>query len=290
MRFSIVCHSGINHMRAVCHRLDRELPIFVINLDRAETRLAHMRQQLGGLELNWTRIAAFTAETIPTHWRDLLDDRWLLPGERGCYASHLAILERIVDTNRPALILEDDVGVDRRLLTLLDEIDRHLPPNWDFVRLSNRTKHPVHAVSRLSGGLRLVRYARIPRGTGASLVSPSGAAKFLRRTRRYHAIDQDLRMAWRWGLSTFGIAPAIVDGDVCGGSSIRMSAADTAQMNRRNRFRRFFENEFLARHSFGIREVGFTPWVRMIREDVVRQATRLAAPFSPRHLWERRSV
>ena len=269
-------------------RVGRDVLVVVINLDLATDRLAHMQCQLGRAGIAWVRFPAFLGCDVPPRWRDMLDASWLLPGEIGCYASHLAVLEVIADLGVPALVLEDDVTIDVTLPDLLDELGRVLPAEWDIVRLSNKTVRATHTVATLDSGKHLVHFSHIPRGTGASLISPSGARKFLRLRQRRFAIDQDLRMAWIWGLNTYGITPPPIATEAFAHSSICTTKADREQMNRRNLYRRAFCFESLARHRFGISKIGFAPWMRLIAINAARliskrarQSRRARKPFPP---------
>jgi len=93
---------------------NEQVPIFVINLDADESRLAAMREQLDALALAWERISAVDGTALSPAM--LLQEnrrarpRRLSAGEIGCLQSHVAVWQRIADgSESAALVLEDDV-------------------------------------------------------------------------------------------------------------------------------------------------------------------------------------
>lgn len=95
------------------------IDIFVINLDRRPDRLQHMATQLK--DYNWVRCPAADGKNASLKslrmkgwypdvlWRDPLLKRQLTNTEVGCFISHYKCWEKIVETNRPAVIFEDDI-------------------------------------------------------------------------------------------------------------------------------------------------------------------------------------
>jgi glycosyl transferase, family 25 len=175
--------------------------IVVINLDRDCGRMAHMRVQLDASGLAYERFTALQGGSLPSHLaRYFPFGSQLSPGEIGCYASHLAVMERVAsgDISSPALVLEDDVGLPPDFAAALNALIAALPAQWDIVRLSYHTKSVSRAVARLDENRRLVRYSRVPTTTGAYLITPAGARKFIAERPRTIPIDHDLRRVWNW--------------------------------------------------------------------------------------------
>ena len=92
--------------------------IYVINLDRSAERLDYLRQSAARHGLEFQRFPAVEGAKVPrADWKDvsallfgLRTGRHILPGEYGCYRSHLDLLETIAQSPAPfAVILEDDV-------------------------------------------------------------------------------------------------------------------------------------------------------------------------------------
>ena len=106
--------------------------------------------------------------------------RTALPGEYGCYQSHLKALQAFVDSNRPhCVILEDDIlpGADSaaRVNALLEAM-----PQFDVIRLaSHRTAYFIQYAAS-SEGDDIGRTVFGPQGSAAAyLVSREGAQKIL---------------------------------------------------------------------------------------------------------------
>jgi hypothetical protein len=67
----------------------------------------------------------------------------------------------------------------------------------------------------------------VPNGTGAYLISRTGAIKFAEAyTKRMLPIDEDLRRPWRSGLNTYGVLPPPVVADVLEPSRIDKMGRD----------------------------------------------------------------
>lgn len=115
-----------------------EIKTYLINLDRNPERLEHMRAALGGLGLEYERVAgvdgkALSESEMATAFnakRSYIAKRGyrLCVGEIGCALSHLSVYRKMVEGNIPlALVFEDDVKVEsgfkKALVRATDEID-----------------------------------------------------------------------------------------------------------------------------------------------------------------------
>jgi glycosyl transferase, family 25 len=241
-------------------------PIFVINLDRDADRLAHIRAECARAGLSFERFSALRGDALPENLRGFFDaiGSPLSNGEIGCYASHLALHQRIANGEiaSPAVILEDDVALCENFRGVLAGLVAALPNEWDIVRLSNGAKRAYLHVADLPGARALVRYSVVPTSTGAYLISASGARKFLEQSVRALPIDQDMRRVWRWGLDTYGVTPIPVTPDVLQASSIDALAPKGQRKDdaRRARMRRQRAAEGTQRHGWNMRQFGFWRW------------------------------
>lgn len=99
-----------------------------------------MTEQMEALSLTFHRIEAIPGTGMPTWLRpyflnadgSIASDLRL--GEVGCYASHLAVMLRVIQDGQPALVLEDDIEIEPDFPSALAALDK-LPPNWDIIRL-----------------------------------------------------------------------------------------------------------------------------------------------------------
>lgn len=192
-------------------------PILIINRASDGARLAHVRAQLASAGLRGERVDAVEGSDVPDQLRAQFFDASGAPlsnmmvGEVGCYASHLKVAQCIVDRGwNHALVIEDDITFERDFVAALKGAMQSLPEDWDILRLSSTTKRAVLSLGGLPSQRHLVRYSRLPKQTGAYLISNSGARKLLAPRKRVRPVDADLRYAWNFGLDTYGVSPSPV--------------------------------------------------------------------------------
>lgn len=191
-------------------QLDKSCParmqVFVINLASATDRLAYISGQIGG---PFERIEAVRGDAVPERLAaNFSGSVSLLPGEIGCYASHLIAAENIVARGLPyAVVLEDDAILASDFHEVVETCVKHLPAGWDIVALSDVKSLPHCRLSQLSGERWLVRYAHFPKTTTAYVLSQSGCRKLLASRQRTRPVDVDIRYGWEMGLNGYGILP-----------------------------------------------------------------------------------
>lgn len=189
---------------------------YIINLEAAANRREHMQQVAHCFDIPLQFFAALTPANLPAKWRAYFyNDQgrpWadLKPGEIACYASHLELMALAVSQNRPILIAEDDLKPQVDAINISALVQR-LPADWGFVRLSGNLKSP--ALQRGQPGQpQLVETTRQPNNMGLYLVSPEGARRFIGySTRRFRAIDEDLRRTWEHGAVNYCTAHKLVE-------------------------------------------------------------------------------
>jgi glycosyl transferase family 25 len=255
--------------------------IFVINLDRDRDRLARMVGEAQRVGISFERFVAVDGNRLDPDLRDQFfsadgpHEAAFTAGEIGCYASHLRIHRLLAEGGGEcALVLEDDVRLADDLVATIESAKAHAP-DWDIVRLSNATKSVVLPVAPLVGGRELVKYWTVPNGTGAYLISRSGAIKFAEAyERRTLPIDEDLRRPWRSGLNTFGVLPPPVEPDVVGNSQI-----DTMGRNRQAPARARFKDaaryrDFVATYRHRLESFGPVTFCRAVVRSLVASAVK----------------
>jgi glycosyl transferase, family 25 len=138
---------------------------YVVNLDRAPDRRAHIMAQLGKTRVHYEIVDAVDGRDL-----DLTDTRLFdptvvgtstfRPGAAGCALSHLAVYRRVLDTGLDkALILEDDVALPADLNALIDAIGQHMR-GAEVVLLNFHSRQPC----------RITRAGSIPLPTSRLLV------------------------------------------------------------------------------------------------------------------------
>lgn len=171
---------------------------YLINLDRSADRLAHMRTELDRASLPFERMPATDGTLLEADrleaFRDSTanPDDWL-PGEIGCFLSHLEVWERIAAGNAPyGIVLEDDIHVSPDLGRLF-ESTAWIPADADIVRLeANRPMRlsKGRAISELPG--RQVFRAHSGTSGSAAYIISKRAAERLRNTPTKHYDHVDL--------------------------------------------------------------------------------------------------
>lgn len=117
---------------------------YVINLDRSKDRLVAIAAQLENIGLSFIRISAVDGKQANFEELACIDEQSYqskhgkpsLPGELGCYLSHVKAIRTFLSSDAPfALILEDDAIFDSGLCEAVSELIRY-PKKWDMVKLS----------------------------------------------------------------------------------------------------------------------------------------------------------
>ena len=197
-------------------------PIVYINLDEDATRRSQIEAAFGRVgvyperysAVRWSLLSAAEqaaayseSQNASTYFRPLAD------GEKGCYASHLACWQGLLDSPAAGLVVvEDDVLPQPGFRDVIAAIAA-LPAGWDMVKLIGREGRRESTRERwpLVAGRELVRYRRVPSLTAGYVVSRRGAHKLLGSRRPFaRPIDVDLRQWWENGLVMRGMLPAAI--------------------------------------------------------------------------------
>jgi glycosyl transferase family 25 len=181
----------------------------VLNLASATDRLAFMAGQLDALGLEWERIAAVTPDTLDPPADDPVWHRWERPlrvTEMAACSSHMTAWRRIIDLDRPCLVLEDDALLDRGVAGLLSRLDAG-DVAFDHVSLETRGRKKL--LSRDAGPIPGLRRLHLDRtGAAAYVLSPRGAEKLLIRAGAARGLADGLICA-AYELLSFQADPAL---------------------------------------------------------------------------------
>lgn len=182
------------------------VPIFAINLDSSPDRWSCLKDRAAKANITIRRVPGVDGRRIPQEdWLDF--DRYeferhtgrsVLPGEYGCYRSHLLALQMFLNQNVPyGLIIEDDVFPDQRTAARVSAIIDSLG-EFDVVRLVSHRSRLFVKLATTSEGDQTGRTVFGPQGSAAAyLVSREGAAKILGAlSRMYLPWDVALERFW----------------------------------------------------------------------------------------------
>lgn len=196
-----------------------KIDFFVINLDRSPERLAAIGQEAAALGIDLIRVPAVDGKTIPEAEQDALDRPGFLrdhgkrpmPGEYGCYLSHIAALRRIADGEAEAgVVFEDDIRPLPDLqpvLASLAEID-----DWDLVRFAHHRRVKRKRLRDLARGRELCATYLGPTGSAAAYIVRREAAGRLADALLPMRLPYDvaLERGWATGVRALDIWPDLV--------------------------------------------------------------------------------
>jgi glycosyl transferase family 25 len=223
--------------------MDAAPPFYVINLAGARDRWRRM-VAMGdaiGLGERLKRAEAVDGRHISeSEWRDFdaqgfarRNGRTCLPGEYGCYRSHLEIFRIMAAAgDAVAIVLEDDASVAPDALARIDRIAALLAGSWSdrpaMVKLVNHRVSGFRPQIALGPGLVLGRTVHGPCGSSAAYVINRLGARRLAAAAVPMRVPYDmiLEAGWETGLHCYTVAEPIVTLDATAAQSGIASRAE----------------------------------------------------------------
>lgn len=196
---------------------------YLINLDRAVDRLELMKNEFAKCDLTFKRISAVDAKNLDhtTYKVDNKYDRDLVPGEIGCYLSHVNTLEEFLSSdNQFAVIIEDDAilvqdfkTIIEKTLSIYDELS--VKDQWDVLKLFNGKRKHIKIKDVDNTHFIAACGTSIPITTIAAIWTRKAAEKFLNKIKKplptiQRPIDCDLQHAWEFDLRIYNLLPSLV--------------------------------------------------------------------------------
>ncbi|WP_062117531.1 glycosyltransferase family 25 protein [Aureimonas sp. AU40] len=196
-----------------------KIDFFVINLDRSRERLEAVRAEAAALGIDLIRVPAVDGKTVPEADQDALDRAGFLrrhgkrpmPGEYGCYVSHVAALRRIAAGEAESgVVFEDDVRPLPELLPVLQSLSE--ADDWDVVRFAHHRRVRRKAIRNLAQGRQLFATYFGPTGSAAAYIVRREAAGRLADALvpMQLPFDVALERGWATGCRTLDIWPDLV--------------------------------------------------------------------------------
>lgn len=191
------------------------LKVLLINLPRSTDRRARMEQRLSALGLDYEILPGVDGRAQREQLLPTVDvaaferhvGRDVLPGEIGCYHSHLQAWQRFLASDAQVLlVLEDDMVFHDDFVDAL-RIALRGRAHWDMLKLAKiRAKQPVCQGSL--GPYRLNAYIGAATGFGAYLVQRETAQRVLPALLPITApVDRELEQVHRHDIRHFGLEP-----------------------------------------------------------------------------------
>ena len=179
--------------------------IYLINLDRDQARLAHMREQLSGV--GFERVSAVDGSSGPP------SPKGLTRFELACLESHQAAWRRFLSgPDAHACFLEDDLHIWPGFASLAGS-DAWAPPDAHSVKLDTYLQKVELGDRRTAiGGREVARLYSRHQSSAAYILSREGAARYLDLTAAT-PLPADYALfpnhSWRLGLRIYQLCPAV---------------------------------------------------------------------------------
>lgn len=203
--------------------------LFVINLDRSVSRLEAIKTRLNLLSLVWERVSAVDGSLLDVNNTPLLDTnrfhhqhgKPVLPGELGCYLSHVEAMQCFLKSSKEhAVIVEDDVMIGENFPKVLAAALEH-KNEWDLIKFSGiHSGHPLKMKFLCEGFQMAVATTSY---TGASCYAVNRkAAEILVKALLPMSLPYDLAYdrGWETGLKVRMVSPAPCEHSFAMGSEL----------------------------------------------------------------------
>lgn len=191
--------------------------VFVISLLQCELRRAHVDNQMRMQGVPYRFFDAIDGKagyrTSFEHYDQtqfiIRTGRDARPGEVGCFASHRELWKDCVASNKPFVILEDDVELAPNFSTALGVSDG-LISRFGFIRL--QVENRARSLKLLDvDQFELHFYTKVPHGAAGYCISPDVAKSFLKATNTLAMpVDVFIKYVWEHKQPVFGLLPYTV--------------------------------------------------------------------------------
>ncbi|MFM2615360.1 glycosyltransferase family 25 protein [Vibrio campbellii] len=200
---------------------------FVISLESAVERRAHIEAQFAGVEQDFEFFDAidgrkgehllFSKYNVEKRLR--VKGYGMTPGELGCFASHYLLWEKCLELNEPIVVIEDDAQLEECFDDSMKNINELQP--YGYVRLFvNGRKRPFVKIGSYKSH-DVVEYLRGPGATRSYFVTPMAAKKFIESAQEWLLpVDDYMDQFWSNEVACRGIMPGIVKNETDFDSSV----------------------------------------------------------------------
>jgi len=195
------------------------MQILIINLPSAKARLSFQQRQCQSLSLNYEILKAVSItdvseKTYQAHAQDW--QRPLRKSEVACYFSHRDAWKKVIEYDKPILIVEDDALFSKNLPQLLSTLENH--SNIDFINLEVRGRKKIisNFGESINCNSNLFRLYQDRTGAAGYILWPSGAYKLLNHEKNSGIALADAHITSCPNLIAYQIEPApLIQLDQC---------------------------------------------------------------------------
>lgn len=207
------------------------MQIYILNLSRATERRRRMERQAQSLGLTFHYLVAADGRTLTTRDRAMVDHERrkritpypLTDNEVGCWLSHRAAMQKLIDSDQKmAAIVEDDAVLSPDFPRALAAIESFRAP-FDVIDLHRdfKTGRVFLKCFTLLPDCHLGRLGYMHFNATAYVISRAGALKFVSDTLRFtRAVDEEIHRYWANGLDIYGVERPVAVQDDAGYSYI----------------------------------------------------------------------
>jgi glycosyl transferase family 25 len=192
---------------------------FVINLKKELNRREFQKAQLTKLGLTYNIVEAISTNDIENQTYKKHHHDWVRPLRRpelACYFSHKEIWKKIINSNEPALVLEDDALLSRHTKPLLDSLFSLTDVDLVNLEVRMRKKFLSRKKIKINNHFELLRLYQDRTGAAAYVLFPSGAKKLLECEYKKGVAIADAHITGCSGMKSYQVEPAAaVQLDIC---------------------------------------------------------------------------
>ncbi|SRR5690554_4929653 len=192
------------------------MDILIINLERSVDRRIFQQEQFKKIGLPVQFLAAVTTDDISDTQFEAEAFGWERPLKRvelACFLSHKKAWRYVQESNKPALIIEDDAVVVKDLALILSELENstvNFSPDLVNLEVRSRKKivgqQPIYQIT--STNYDVLELFQERTGTGGYVLYPSGARKLLEKAKKNAAATADAFIFSTYELNAFQVEPA----------------------------------------------------------------------------------
>ena len=191
------------------------MKIYVINLDSAKGRMAFQQKQIDELGLVVERFRAVPANELPPYFLAKAYHNWFwkrppMLWEISLLYNHLEIYKKIIESNAPALVLEDDAILTADTKGALEAIEGLNLKKIDYICLEASAARRLVSEKKQSIGYKnhhLIKTYVNDSASAGYILYPSGAKKLLKFAERNATVaDKFINTAMN-GLKQYVLVP-----------------------------------------------------------------------------------
>jgi len=189
------------------------MQILIINLANATARRKFQEDQLLSLGLDFEILNAVSTDDISDkiyndHYFDW--QRPLRNVEVACYYSHRSAWQKIIDNNKPALILEDDALLSKHSSDVLESLAGLTDTDFVQLEIRNRKKLIAKEGIKITPQHKLHRLYLDRTGAAGYVLWPTGAKKLIEHENKYGIGLADAHITACYDLVGYQVEPAVI--------------------------------------------------------------------------------